>query len=167
MKKTLRGSTVACLALGLLVAALLCSWSPGLQAQTDPIIGTWRLNVAKSKYDPGPAPMSETRIYEAFGTNGIKSTQTRVEVGGNKGTITYSAMYDGKDYAYMGSQDADTIALKKVDANTIDATLKKSGKVTLLVKAVTATDRKTRTLTTSGTNAKGQKVSNVTVWERQ
>ena len=64
-----------------------CSWSPGLQAQTDPIIGTWRLNVAKSKYDPGPAPMSETRIYEALGTNGIKSTHNRVEVGGNKATI--------------------------------------------------------------------------------
>ena len=62
----------------------------------------------------------------------------------------------------MGSPDADTIALKKVDANTIEATLKKSGKVTLLTKAVTAVDRKTRTLTTSGTNAKAQKVNNVT-----
>jgi len=164
--KITRGSTAACLALGLLVGSLFCTLSPGLQAQTDPIIGTWRLNVAKSKYDPGPAPMSETRIYEAFGTNGIKSTQNRV-VGGNKVTVSYSAMYDGKDYAYMGSPDADTIVLKKVDPNTIEATLKKSGKVTLLTKAVTAADRKTRTLTTSGTNAKGQKVNNVTVWERQ
>ncbi len=167
MKRTLGASTAASLVLGLVVASLISSLSPGLQAQADPIIGTWRLNVAKSKYDPGPAPMSETRIYDAFGTSGIKSTQHRVEVGGNKTTISYSAMYDGKDYAYMGSPDADTIALKKVDANTIDATLKKGGKVTLVVKAVTAADRKTRTLTTSGTNAKGQKVNNVTVWEKQ
>ena len=165
--KITRSSTAACLAFGVLVASLAGFLSPGLQAQTDPIIGTWRLNVAKSKYDPGPAPVSETRIYEAFGTNGIKSTQNRVEVGGNKVTVSYSAMYDGKDYAYMGSPDADTIALKKVDANTIEATLKKSGKVTLLTKAVTAADGKTRTLTTSGTNARGQKVNNVTVWERQ
>jgi hypothetical protein len=161
-----RGSTLASLTIGLLVGCLLGPLSQGVQAQTDPLIGTWRLNVAKSKFDPGPPPMAETRIYEAFG-NGIKSTQTRVEAGGNKSTISYSALYDGKDYPYMGSPDADTIALRRVDANTIEATLKKSGKVTLNVKAVMSADRKTRTLTMSGTNAKGQRVNNVTIWERQ
>jgi hypothetical protein len=31
----------------------------------DPVIGNWQLNVAKSKFSPGPAPKSETRTYAA------------------------------------------------------------------------------------------------------
>ena len=31
-------------------------------AQSDNTLGTWTLNVAKSTYDPGPPPMSETRV---------------------------------------------------------------------------------------------------------
>ncbi len=54
-----------------------------------------------------------------------------------------------------------------VDANTTEATLKMKGRVTLTTKAVVSADGKTRTLTTTGTNAKGQKVNNVVVFERQ
>ena len=35
------------------------------QAQKDAHIGTWKLNVAKSKFNPGPGSKSETRTYEA------------------------------------------------------------------------------------------------------
>ena len=165
--KITRGSLSANLAFGLLVGSLSLAVAIDLLAQANPTIGTWRLNMAKSKYDPGPAPMSETRVYEAFGAGGIKATFNRVEVGGSKVVVSYSALYDGKDYPYTGSPDADTIALKMVDANTTEATLKMKGRVTLTTKAVVSADGKTRTLTTTGTNAKGQKVNNVVVFERQ
>ena len=76
-------------------------------------------------------------------------------------------MYDGKDYPFTGSPDADSIALRRVDANTTEATLKKMGKVSLTTKAVVSADGKTRTLTTTGTDRRGQKVNNVAVFEKQ
>jgi hypothetical protein len=36
-------------------------------AQGEPFAGTWKLDVAKSKYDPGPAPKSQTRTWDASG----------------------------------------------------------------------------------------------------
>jgi hypothetical protein len=165
--KITRGSRAAYLAFGLLVGSLSLGVVTGLQAQANFTVGTWRLNVAKSTYVLGPAAMSETRVYEPYGAGGVKATFNRVEVGGSKITITYSALYDGKDYPYTGSPDADTIALKLIDANATEATLKMKGRVTLTTKAVISADGKTRTLTTTGTNAKGQKVNNVAVFERQ
>ena len=136
-------------------------------AQTDTSLGTWKLNLAKSKYDPGPPPMSETRVYEAWETDGVKATHTRVQADGTRATFGFSAHYDGKDYKYTGSPDYDTIALKRVDANTTDATLKKGGKVVQTAKVVVSSDGKTRTVTTTGVNAKGQKINDVLVFDKQ
>jgi hypothetical protein len=162
-----QGSARAFAGFSLLVVSVIVSLSAHLDAQVNTTVGTWKLNVAKSKYSPGPPPKSEMRIYEPFGDDGIKATFNRVDAAGNKVTISYSAMYDGKDYKYTGSPDADTIALTKVDANTVAATLKKNGKVVITTKAVVSPDGKTRTIASTGTDAKGQKFDNVTVFERQ
>lgn len=154
------------LSLGFLGLVVILMAPPSLFAQSDPAIGTWKLNLAKSKYEPGPAPKSEMRTYEASGTNGVKARFDRVDAAGKTVTISYDAKYDGKDVPYRGSPDADAISLTRGDARTINAVLKKSGKVVQNTKAVTAADGKTRTLTTTGTNAQGQKINNVTVFDR-
>ena len=136
-------------------------------AQSDSSLGNWKLNLAKSKYDPGPPPMSETRVYEAWETDGVKATHTRVQVDATRVTLGFSAHYDGKDYKYTGSPDYDTVALKRVDANTIEATLKKGGKVVQTTKAVVSSNGKMRTITYTGMNAKGQKLNNVVVFDKQ
>ena len=94
MRDNIRGSVVAVIVFGAL------STGPILRAQGDPLIGHWMLNVAKSKYQSVPAPKSEMRVYEAFGGTGkgIKATFDRVDAAGKKVTITFSAMYDGKEY---------------------------------------------------------------------
>jgi flavin-dependent dehydrogenase len=50
---------------------------------------------------------------------------------------------------------------------TMTLTAKKDGKVTLSGKVVVAADGKSRTVTTTGTNAKGQKVSSTAVYDKQ
>ena len=153
---------------GILVVALLTASLPAIiHAQSDRTIGTWKVNLAKSKYDPGPPPRSETRIYEAFGKDGIKGTFNRVDAAGKPITISYAAQYDGKDYPYMGAPEIDTIVLKRLDGNTTEATLKKNGKVVQTTRSVISTDGKTRTQTVSGVDAKGQKLNNVVVFDRQ
>ena len=151
--------------LGIVVALSLITPS-GLFAQTDPAVGMWKLNLAKSTYVPGPAPKSEMRTYTASGKNGIKGKFDRVDAAGKSVTITYDAQYDGKDVPYTGSPDADAISVMKVDARTINAILKKNGKVVQTTKAVTSADGKVRTLTSTGTIAAGQKINNVTVFDR-
>jgi len=138
-----------------------------LSAQaSDPRIGTWKLNVAKSKYSPGPAPRSNTLKIEAAG-QGEKVTTEGVNAEGGRTATQYTANFDGKDYPITGSQNADTVSLKRIDARTTERTDKKDGKVTVTLTRVVSQDGKTMTVTTKGTNPQGQPVNNVVVWEKQ
>jgi hypothetical protein len=131
-----------------------------------PIVGTWKLDVAKSKYSPGPAPKSATITYEET-ADGIKRTGETIDAEGKATSFTYTAKYDGKDYPITGSDLYDAIAAKSVTANTTEATLKKSGKVVSHAKRVISKDGKTMTLTITSTNAKGQKTKDVAVYQKQ
>ncbi len=147
---------------GLLVAAL----SGAAIAQTpDPVIGAWKINLAKSKYSPGPAPKSLTLTYTAAG-QGVKVVVDGVGGDGSKTHFEYTANYDGKDYPVTGNPDADTAALKRVSATTVEIANKKGGKPTTASTRVLSADGKTLTVTTMGTDAQGQKVNNVQVFEK-
>jgi len=132
----------------------------------DPAIGTWKLNTAKSKYSPGPAPKSATITYEET-ADGVKRTGESIDADGNKTSFEYTAKYDGKDYPVSGSDLFDAIALKRLNDRTVESTLKKSGKVVTTARRVVSKDGKTLTLTITGTNAKGQKMKNIAVYEKQ
>jgi hypothetical protein len=133
----------------------------------DPTVGTWKLNTAKSKYSPGPAPKSATITYEET-ADGIKRMGESIDADGNKTSFEYTAKYDGKDYPVSGSDRYDAIALKRLNDHTVESTLKKSGKVvTTARRVVSKKDGKTMTLTITVTNAKGQKMKNLAVYEKQ
>jgi hypothetical protein len=152
-----------------MVVALTLAASGLLLAQSNSQVGTWKLNVAKSKYSPGPAPRSQTRTIEAQG-DGIKSTTDGVAADGSRIAYSYTAKYDGKDSPETGvgtPNGADAIAIKRVDANTTTGTLKKAGKVILTTKTVISKDGKVMTITAKGTNEQGQPTSTTTVWDKQ
>ena len=132
----------------------------------NPIIGTWKLNVAKSKYSPGPPPKSATITYEKT-AEGIKRTGETVDGQGKATSFEYTAKYDGKYYPITGSDLYDAIALKSVTNSTSEATLKKSGKVVSHARRVVSEDGKTMTLTINGSNAKGQKTKDIAIYEKQ
>ena len=81
--------------------------------------------------------------------------------------MEFQAKFDGKEVPFTGNPDADMIALKLIDANTIESVSKLKGKVTLTVRGVVSSDGKTRTLTQTGKNAQGAEVKNVLLFERQ
>jgi hypothetical protein len=136
-------------------------------AQTDPQVGAWKLNVAKSKYSPGPAPTDGTTTIEAAGA-GTKVTVDQTLPDGTKRHYTFTAGYDGKDTPVVGDNpDADTVARTRVNASTVRTVQKKGGKVTTTQTSAVSKDGKTRTVTTEGVNAKGQKVNNVAIYDRQ
>jgi hypothetical protein len=138
-------------------------------AESDPFLGTWKLNVAKSKFDPGPPSKSETRTYESTG-DGYKVDVERVNADGSKQTYGFSPKYDSKDYPITGQgpNGADTITgYKRIDANTTEATLKKASKVLFTTRRVVSKDGKVLTLSSKGTNANGKPINNVLVYDKQ
>jgi len=145
----------------LMVAALATA-----QAK-DPFVGTWRLNVAKSTYSPGPAPKSVTSTYAAAG-QGYKVSVKNEPASGPVQEWSYTSNLDGKEVPVSGNNpNADMVAAKRIDANTLESVNKKGGKVTTTQKNVVAADGKTRTVTTTGTDPQGQKINNVAVYEKQ
>ena len=149
-------------------AVILAADAARLSAQDkDPRVGTWKLNVAKSKYDPGPAPQSQTLKVEASG-KGEKITSEVVASDGKRTTTTYTANFDGKDYPLTGSTlGADKVSLKRIDARTTERTDKKDGKVITTIRRVVSVDGKTMNVTVKGTNAEGKPVNNIVVFEKQ
>lgn len=133
----------------------------------DPSIGVWKINVAKSTYDPGPARKSGTAKWEAV-PSGTKVTVDDVLTDGTTQHWESTATYDGKEYPVTGTSPyGDTVARTRIDARTLQTVYKKGGKVTVTQTSVVAPDGKTRTVTSSGVNAAGQKLHNVVVYEKQ
>ncbi len=128
--------------------------------------GTWKLNLAKSKYQEGQAPKSMTVVYEAAGA-GIKVTVDTVPAEGPAIHYAYTANYDGKDVAVAGNPNADMAARTRVDANTTQLVNKKGGNTMSTVTIVTSADGKTLTITTKGKDAKGLNVDSVAVYDKQ
>jgi hypothetical protein len=137
----------------------------GVHAQTDPTLGTWKLNLAKSKYNAGPPPKSSTVVIESAGP-GITLTATTILADGSTRKITYTANYDGKDAVVTGTPDYDTIAIKK-SGNSTEGMRKKGGKTVQTYTRTVSADGKTMTVASKGTNAAGDKVDNVQVYDRQ
>lgn len=132
----------------------------------DPAAGTWELNLAKSKFSPGPPPKSLTRTFEATAA-GVTYSAKGIDADGKPTLIEYTAKYDRKDYPVTGSPNFDAISLKRINASKAVATLKKAGKVVQTSTRVVSKDGKTLTLTTKGRNAKGQRVNDVMVFDKQ
>jgi len=153
-----------------LVAAVALSLvaSGVLLAQNDAFAGTWKLNVAKSKFMGTPAPKSETRTVVAQG-DGLKVTYEGIAADGSPIAYSLTTNLDGKDSAISGAGPfgADTVAAKRVDANTTISTAKKAGKTVLTTRTVVSKDGKVTTQTVKGTSEQGQPISYTTVWDKQ
>jgi hypothetical protein len=147
-------------------AALVIVLAAGsvLLAQSNPFVGTWKLNLASSKYNPGPPPQSQTRTWDASGmvmVNGIGAT-------GKSFSYGYSIKGDGKDYPTVGTipNKADMISTKKIDANTYEAKFTTAGKQVETTTFTVSNGGKTLTIHAMGSAAAGF-VENVQVLDKQ
>ncbi|MGB9234448.1 MAG: hypothetical protein WCC04_08535 [Terriglobales bacterium] len=130
-----------------------------------PIMGTWKLNEAKSKFSPG-APKNHTVVYEAVGDN-IKVTVDGVDAEGKPTHNEWTGKFDGKDYPLTGDAASDSRSYKKINGNTMELTNKKGGKTTVTARIVVSADGKTRTVTIKATDAMGKKVEETAVYDKQ
>jgi hypothetical protein len=130
------------------------------------MMGTWKLNEAKSKFTPGTAKNTLV-IYKDAMLGRVKITVDGIDAKGKPTHHEWTGNFDGKDYAVTGDPTSDMRVYTKVDEHTLSMTFKKGGKVTGTGRVVVSADGKSRTVTTNGTNAKGKKFTNVAVYDKQ
>jgi hypothetical protein len=144
----------------------IVSGATAFAAAADPAIGTWTLNVEKSKFTPGPAPKSATRTY-AQTADGVALTFSAVAADGSATSGKSTFKYDGKDYPISGSSDYDTLALKRVNGTTTKAVLKKDSKVIGWTTRTVTSHGKVLTLSSKGKDSKGAPFHQVAVYDKQ
>ncbi|HSP44666.1 MAG TPA: hypothetical protein VLO30_01610 [Chthoniobacterales bacterium] len=124
----------------------------GVWAADDAMMGTWKLNEAKSKIGPG-APKNSTVVYAAAGDQ-IKVTVDGTDAQGKSAHSQWTGKFDGKDYPVTGDATADMRSYNMEGKDTLDLTNKKDGKITSTGKVVVSADGKTRTVTINSADSK-------------
>jgi hypothetical protein len=137
-------------------------------AQDNPALGTWKLNVAKSKFTGVPAPKELTRTLSADGDS-VKYTFAGTGADGSTLAYSFSVKFDGKDYPVEGKAPGgfDQIAITKVNDHTYTVSQKRADKQTGSGKATVSKDGKTTTVTLKYTNTDGKSVSTTSLYEKQ
>lgn len=133
-------------------------------ASDDYIIGTWQLDVSKSKYSPGPGPVSETRTYRRE-PNGIEGTIQRRFADGRSERIEYVAEFD-REYPVMGTEEYDHILMKRVTARVAEAVLSHAGREYGTARRVIDESGKSMTITFKRQSSSGTAVNNIAFYEK-
>ena len=167
-------SVVALLASLAVVPVVVRAQTPSPVTRTpSPLAGTWKINVAKSTYDPATlAPKSGSVTYKVNGDR-INAVLDGVNSQGQKTHAEYDARLDGKTYPGKflidgkPNPDQDGVAWKMIDNRTYETTSMLKGKALVTSHVVIAADGKSRTVTTTGKNAKGQAINNKVTYDKQ
>ena len=153
-----------------LVALAVCLVAPALMnaADTSAFVGTWKINLEKSKYAPGTAPKSLTRTITADGDN-VTYSFDGTAADGSALKYSFTVKYDGKDYEISGTGPfgSDHISLKLVNSHMTEGTLKKGDKLVSTVHTTVSHDGKTATVSGKGTDKDGKPIKQTQVFDKQ
>ena len=149
----------------IVLTLVLCFVGVAVCFADDAFTGTWKFNEAKSKLAAG-APKNNTVVYEAAGDS-VKVTVDGTDKDGKPTHNEWTGKFDGKDYPVTGDPTSDGRSNTKIDDHTLGFNVKKGGKVTTSGRIVVSADGKSRTVTTSGTDSKGKKVTSTAVYDKQ
>ena len=150
----------ACIAMALTISTM------SLFSAENTRVGSWKVNLDKSTYNPGPKPtVPSTLRIEAAGKGEKVSVKGIAD--GKATDYSYTATLDGKPYATPGSPYGDHATTKIIDDRTSEMTYTTNGKVTRTARRTVSADGKTLTIVSNGVNAKGEQYNNTVVYERQ
>ena len=167
---------VSCRRIGVLIVsvafAALHSTSASAQA-TQPLTGTWKLNLARSTFDP--PDLAAANLLVTYEVNGDSVTASLDGVVATHRAVhsEYTATFDGKEHPIRGTVDGqpapdqDATAWRRIDDRTYEVINRTNGQVTTTRRIVVAADGKSRTTTITGRDAQGRRVHHVMVFDRQ
>ena len=135
-------------------------------ADADPVVGTWKLNLAKSTFGGAPAYKSQIRTYSRS-SGDLTLKMTTVSDEGKENTTQATYKLNGEDYPSMGNPDFDSLSGMQIDTNTVEFTLKRAGKAVGKIRRTVSENGQTLTIHFVLTNAKGVQTSALTVFDKQ
>jgi hypothetical protein len=152
------------LAIGVAVSVLMNAASA--QA-ADPLVGTWKLSLSKSKLGPDPGLKSAIIQVEEDGDT-FRVRLATIDTEGKPATVSYSVKKDGKEYPVSGpSVPNGTTIWRRIDERTTEMIALQHGKELNLKRVVVSPDGRTQTVTQSGSDSEGHRYSIVYIWEKQ
>jgi hypothetical protein len=152
----------SCVALALL---LWCSALPS--AEPSEWFGTWSLNLAKSVYKSGTPPYRRaTMKVQPLDGDRVRFSYDFVYPRGGLQHVEWDGRFDGRDYMVQGADEYVTYAYRQTGARTYEITAKLDSRVTAVATVTMSSDGRTLTTTTRGGNARGQEMTNTTVYEK-
>jgi hypothetical protein len=150
------------------LAALLAVSSTARAQSADPWLGTWKVDLAKSTYNPGPKPTVPGIVKMEPSAGGFKTTIDATSAQGQPIHTETVGKFDSKDNPVKGAPVPNTTtALKRINGRTFEAMGKVDGKPTVTTRVVISADGKILTATQTGKDAQGQTVNNVIVADKQ
>jgi hypothetical protein len=149
------------------LAALLAASSTA-RTQSDPWMGTWKVNLARSTYKPGPTPTVAGTIKMEPVAGGFKTTIDATNPQGQPIHTETVGKFDGKANPVTGAPAPNTTAAyKRINGRTFEVQGEVDGKPTVTTRVVVSSDGRTLTATQTGKNAQGENVNNIIVAEKQ
>jgi hypothetical protein len=158
--------TILFLRIAPLLLILASSWRALAVDADDPILGVWKLNLARSKYIPGPPPRSQIRTYVSKGDEIFVTIETVDTHGQRQPTVEFPERYDGKEYPVKGSLLGDMLTLKRINNYLSEATVSHAGIVVAVTRRIITDNGKTLMLIYRETSSE-HPVDNVIVYDRQ
>ena len=152
----------------LVVTAVLVGGSIARTQSSDAWIGTWKVNLEKSTYNPGPKPTVALTLKVEPSAAGVNITGDGRNAEGQPTHMEIVGTFDGKDNPVKGASTPNlTNAVKRIDDRTLEVVGKIDNKPEVTSRVVVSADGKTMTITQTGQNAKAQTVNNVIVADKQ
>jgi hypothetical protein len=143
---------------------VLLSVAAAAMCFANPTEGTWKLNESKSTFGDG-AGKSAMVVWEKVGDQD-KCTVDGTDASGKQTHSVWTGKLDGKDYPISGDAQSDTRSFKLNGEKTLEMVSKKEGKTVGEGTIVVSPDGKTRTVTSTMTNAKGEKVTSTLAYDK-
>ena len=150
----------------MLVALALLLTATAATFAANALMGTWKLNEAKSKFAPG-ATKNTTVTYAPAKGDMVKCTVDGVDKDGKPIHWTWVGKFDGKPYEIKGSPSFNTLTYKPVNDRTNETTATKAGKMVMTGTITVTKDGKSRVVTLTGKDASGKKFTDMTYYDKQ
>jgi hypothetical protein len=129
-------------------------------------VGTWRLNVARSTYSPGPPPYRRaSHVIEPW-NDGLKITSEMVYPRGGITHVEWIGKLDGREYEVQGPDELITYAYRAVGDGSYDITVRIGGRIAAISHVSVSSDQRSMITRTKGRDAAGREVETVTVYEK-
>jgi hypothetical protein len=145
-------------------------------ANSDPRLGTWKLNVAKSKFSPAlyalmkqASPKEQTVVVRELGTDELEVTITGVQTDGKPiATKSTGPRQGGAVKIQQGAlPEGLAIVSTKIDPNNMYVTYMLNGKQIFMIQSTISKNGKTTRNTFKGIDPQGKPIEQVALYDKQ